>query len=306
MAIGVASPPARKAGAATTTAPRRRISRRRGLIAWVFMLPLLSVNVLVILGPAVISVYYSFTNWSGLGPAKWVGLSNYKQLLSDPDFRNGLVHNLYWTLIFLTVPMAMGLFGAYLLSRVRRYETLFRTLFFVPYIVATVVSSAIWSNLLSPDTGIGKVLGINFLGNPEYALTSVAAINIWSWWGFVLVIFFSAMRSVDTTLYEAASLDGASPLRQYFHVTLPAIRPTVMFIGLMTIVWSFLVFDYIFILTKGGPAGSTDVLSTVLYRDAFSNQEAGYAAAIGIVISLISCAVVGTYMYIRHRRQWEI
>jgi len=181
MAIGVASPPARKAGAATTTAPRRRISRRRGLIAWVFMLPLLSVNVLVILGPAVISVYYSFTNWSGLGPAKWVGLSNYKQLLSDPDFRNGLVHNLYWTLIFLTVPMAMGLFGAYLLSRVRRYETLFRTLFFVPYIVATVVSSAIWSNLLSPDTGIGKVLGINFLGNPEYALTSVAAINIWSW-----------------------------------------------------------------------------------------------------------------------------
>ena len=275
-------------------------------MAWAFMLPLLGVNALVIVGPGVMSVYYSFTNWSGLGPANWVGLANYRQLASDPEFRNALEHNLYWTLIFLTVPMCMGLFGAYLLSRVRRHQTLFRTLFFLPYIVATVVSSAIWSNLLSPDTGIGKWLGVNLLGNPHYALTTVASINIWAWWGFVLVIFFSAMRSVDVTLYEAASLDGASPWRQYLHVTLPAIRPTVMFLGLMTVVWSFLVFDYIFILTQGGPAGSTDVLGTLLYRNAFSNQESGYAAAIGIVISLISAVVVGTYMFIRRQRGWEM
>lgn len=286
--------------------PRRKKSKRNGLIAWAFMLPLIVVNVLVIIGPSAMSVYYSFTDWTGIGAAKFIGFANYTKLVSDPDFRNGLWHNLYWTLIFLTVPMIMGLGGAYLLSRVHRFQTLFRTLYFIPYIVATVVSSAIWSNLLSPDTGIGKILGVNFLGNQHYALSTVAAINNWSWWGFVLVIFFSAMKSVDTTLYEAASLDGASPWRQYVHVTLPEIRPTVMFLGLMTIIWSFLVFDYIFILTQGGPAGSTDVLGTVLYRDAFSNQEAGYAAAIGIVISLMSAVVVGCYLYLRRRRGWEI
>jgi raffinose/stachyose/melibiose transport system permease protein len=270
------------------------------------MLPLVVVNALVIIGPSAMSVYYSFTDWSGIGGANFVGLDNYTKLFSDPDFRNGLWHNVYWTIIFLTVPMIMGLLGAYLLSRIHRFQTLFRTLYFIPYIVATVVSSAIWSNLLSPDAGIGKLLGVNFLGNRHYALTSVAQINNWSWWGFVLVIFFSAMRSVDPTLYEAASLDGATPWRQYLHVTLPEIRPTVMFLGLMTIIWSFLVFDYIFILTQGGPAGATDVLGTVLYRDAFSNQEAGYAAAIGIVISLLSAVVVACYLYLRRRRGWEI
>ena len=276
------------------------------MIAWLFMLPLIVVNALVIIGPSAMSVYYSLTDWTGIGPAKFIGFDNYTKLFSDPDFRNGLWHNLYWTLIFLTVPMIMGLLGAYLLSRVQRFQTLFRTLYFIPYIVATVVSSAIWSNLLSPDTGIGKILGINFLGNQHYALSTVAAINNWSWWGFVMVIFFSAMKTVDPTLYEAASLDGATPWRQYVYVTLPEIRPTVMFLGLMTIIWSFLVFDYIFILTQGGPAGATDVLGTVLYRDAFSNQEAGYAAAIGIVISLMSALVVGCYLYLRRRRGWEI
>jgi raffinose/stachyose/melibiose transport system permease protein len=299
------APPVAK-GTTDTPPVRRKKSKRPGLIAWAFMLPLVVVNALVIIGPSAMSVYYSFTNWTGIGTAKFIGIDNYKNLLSDPDFRNALWHNVYWTLIFLTVPKIMGLAGAYLLSRVRRFQTLFRTLFFIPYIVATVVSSAIWSNLLSPDAGIGKLLGVNFLGNPRYALTSVAAINNWAWWGFVLVIFYSAMKSVDQTLYEAASLDGATPWRQYLHVTLPEIRPTVMFLGLMTIIWSFLVFDYIFILTQGGPAGSTDVLGTLLYRDAFSNQEAGYAAAIGVVISLMSAIVVACYLYLRRRRGWEI
>jgi raffinose/stachyose/melibiose transport system permease protein len=285
---------------------RKRQRRRRGLVAWGFMLPLVAVNVLVILGPSLASVYYSLTDWSGLGGSHFIGLDNYKHLLHDPDFRNALWHNVYWTVLFLTVPMAMGLLGAYLLSRVRRGQVIFRTLFFIPYIVATVVSSAIWSNLLSPDYGVGKLLNVNFLGNGKTALTSVAFVNNWAWWGFLVVIFFSAMRSVDPTLYEAAQLDGASPSQQYRYITLPAIRPTLMFMGLMTIIWSFLVFDYIYILTQGGPAGATDVLGTVLYRDAFANQEAGYAAAIGVVLALMSTVIVSFYLFLRRRRDWEI
>jgi raffinose/stachyose/melibiose transport system permease protein len=285
---------------------RRMQRRRRGLVAWGFMLPLVAVNGLVILGPSLASLYYSLTDWTGLGSAHFIGLDNYTHLLHDPDFRNALWHNVYWTVLFLTVPIAMGLLGAYLLSRIRRGQVIFRTLYFIPYIVATVVSSAIWSNLLSPDYGIGKLLNVNFLGNGSTALTSVAFVNNWAWWGFLVVIFFSAMRSVDPTLYEAAQLDGASHFQQYRYITLPEIRPTLMFMGLMTIIWSFLVFDYIYILTQGGPAGATDVLGTVLYRDAFANQEAGYAAAIGVVLALMSTVIVSFYLFLRRRRGWEI
>jgi raffinose/stachyose/melibiose transport system permease protein len=276
------------------------------MVAWAFMLPMVVINLLVIVGPSVMSVYYSFTDWSGLGSAHWIGLANYRRLFHDSDFADAFVHNLFWTAFFLIVPMAMGLFGAFLLTRIRRFRILFRTLYFIPYVVATVVNSAIWSNLLSPSYGVGKVLGVNFLGNGHYALPSVAFVNNWAWWGFLVVVFFAAMRGVDPNLYEAAQLDGASAWRQFSSVTLPAIRPTFLFLGLMTIIWSFLVFDYIFIMTDGGPAGATDVLGTVLYRDAFSNQEAGYAAAIGIVMALISAVVVTAYLTLRRRKGWEI
>lgn len=303
MALGVS---VRNPASASHASGRATLRRRRGLVAWAFMLPMVLINLLVIIGPSIMSVYYSFTDWSGIGSSHFIGLANYRKLFHDSEFADAFVHNVLWTVFFLIVPMAMGLLGAFLLTRIRRFRILFRTLYFIPYIVATVVNSAIWSNLLSPNYGIGKLLDVNFLGNGHYALPSVAFVNNWAWWGFLVVVFFAAMRGVDPSLYEAAQLDGANAWRQFSAVTLPAIRPTFLFLGLMTIIWSFLVFDYIFILTDGGPAGATDVLGTVLYRDAFSNQEAGYAAAIGIVMALISAVVVTAYLLLRRRKGWEI
>jgi raffinose/stachyose/melibiose transport system permease protein len=293
---------------------KRRARRRRTAVGFAFMAPLLLINLVVIAIPGAESVYYSFTDWSGIGAAHFIGLSNYTHLFSDPDFRNALVHNLEWTAFFLTVPMALGLFGAFLLSRVRRFQVLLRIAYFVPYVVATVVSGAIWQILLSPDQGIGAGLSnlgihwlanVNFLGDPHLALGSVAFVNTWQWWGFLVVIFFAAMQAVNPALYEAARLDGAGAWQEFWHITLPGIRPTLMFLALMTVIWSFLIFDYIYILTQGGPAGSTDVLGTLLYRDAFSNQEAGYAAAIGVVMALISVIAVSSFLYLR-RRGWDI
>lgn len=279
---------------------------RRGLIAWLFMLPLIVVNLLVIAGPGVLSVYYSFTDWSGIGGAHFIGIANYQKMFTDSAFGDAFLHNVWWTLFFLIVPMGMGLFGAYLLSRLRRFVTLFRVVYFVPYIVASVVSASIWQSLLSPEHGIGKFLGVNFLGNSSTALPSVAVVNTWSWWGFLVIVFLAAMQGVNPSLYEASGLDGANSWQQFWHVTLPSIRPTLMFLGLMTIIWSFLVFDYIYILTQGGPAGATEVLSTLQYRDAFENQQAGYAAAIGVVLALISGVVVASYQILRRRRDWDI
>jgi raffinose/stachyose/melibiose transport system permease protein len=268
----------------------------------------------VIAIPAALSIWYSFTDWTGLGPAKFVGLDNYRRLLGDPEFHNAVWHNLVWTLYFLTVPIAMGLFGAFLLSRIQRYQMLLRVVYFIPYVVATVVSGAIWENLLSPQSGIGHGLanigipfldGVNFFGDQRLALGSVAFVNTWQWWGFLVVIFLGSMQSVDPSLYEAARLDGANVWREFWHVTLPGIRPTVMFLCLMTVIWSFLIFDYIYILTQGGPAGSTDVLGTLLYREAFANQQAGYAASMGVVMAMVSVVAVSGFLYLR-RKGWDI
>jgi raffinose/stachyose/melibiose transport system permease protein len=290
------------------------IKVRRLAVGYAFLAPLLVVTGVVIAIPASLSIWYSFTDWTGLGPAKFVGLDNYRRLLGDPEFHNAVWHNLVWTLYFLTVPIAMGLFGAFLLSRIQRYQMLLRVVYFIPYVVATVVSGAIWENLLSPQSGIGHGLanigipfldGVNFFGDQRLALGSVAFVNTWQWWGFLVVIFLGSMQSVDPSLYEAARLDGANVWREFWHVTLPGIRPTVMFLSLMTVIWSFLIFDYIYILTQGGPAGSTDVLGTLLYREAFANQQAGYAASMGVVMAMVSVIAVSGFLYLR-RKGWDI
>jgi raffinose/stachyose/melibiose transport system permease protein len=284
----------------------RRPARRRALIGWAFMLPLVLVNALVVLGPSVSALYYSLTDWSGIGSARWIGLDNYIELASDPEFLGAVWHNILWTAFFLVVPMTMGLFGAFALTRIRRFRLLFRVAYFVPYIMASVVTAAIWKNLLSPQLGIGKVLHVNALGSVSLSLPAVAIVNNWAWWGFLVVIFMAAMRDVNPNLYEAAALDGAGTFGQFWHITLPSIRPTFMFLGLMTIIWSFLSFDYVYIITQGGPAGATDVLSTLLYRDAFSSLRAGYASAIGVVMAAISGVVVLIYLVVRKRKNWAI
>ncbi|WP_196457560.1 carbohydrate ABC transporter permease [Streptomyces spinoverrucosus] len=312
MALLQASRPKAPPPPPAPTARRRKL--RRSFIGFAFMAPLLAVNILVIAVPATQSIWYSFTDWTGLGPADFTGLDNYRRLFGDPEFRNALWHNTLWTAFFLTVPMAMGLFGAFLLSRIKRFQMLFRVAYFIPYVVATVVSGSIWESLLSPDQGIGNGLAdmglpflddVNFLGDPDLALGTVAFVNTWQWWGFLVVIFLASMQAVNPSQYEAARLDGANLWQEFWHITLPAIRPTLMFLGLMTVIWSFLIFDYIYILTQGGPAGSTDVLGTLLYRTAFANQEAGYAASMGVVMGLISVIAVSGFLYLR-RRGWDI
>lgn len=302
--------PTRRGGAGPRGDRRLGFRAQRRLLAWVFVAPLLLVNLLVITGPGLASVFYSFTDWDGLNTPDFVGLANYAEMLASSAVLSALGHNVLWTLFFLVVPMSMGLVGAFLLSRLRRGQAFFRVLYFIPYVLATVVSAAVWRQILDPESGIGSVVpfleDVNFLGNPSLALGSVAFVNNWQWWGFLLVIFLASMRTVEPSLYEAARLDGAGPAREFWHITLPSIRPTFIFLGLMTVIWSFLVFDYIYVLTQGGPAGSTDVLSTVLYREAFQNQRHGYASAVAMLLAAISAAAVLGYLALRRRLRWDI
>ncbi|HWQ12533.1 MAG TPA: sugar ABC transporter permease [Roseiflexaceae bacterium] len=287
----------------------RRISRK-AVTAWLFVLPILLLFALVVIGPSFAAVYYSFTDWSGIGDAQWVGLANFRKLLfQDMSFRKAFTNNVIWMFIFLTVPVAMALVAAGVLAPVRRGGMIFRAAIFIPYILPTVIVAQIWRNLLSPTQGVGAALadiGIQgldkaFLGQSSTALYAIAFVNNWQWWGFLMVLFLAAMQNIPRELYEAARIDGATRWDEFRFVTIPGIKPTLVFMLLMTAIWSFLIFDYVFILTQGGPAGSSEVLGTLLYKNAFNRFEAGYASALGLTMSFFAGVIICIYIALRRR-----
>lgn len=171
-----------------------------------------------------------------------------------------MFNNVRWTVIFLTVPIAMGLLGAALIAPIKRDQIFYRVIFFIPYVIASVVNAQIWRNILSPTMGIGPWLAskgltfadIKFFGDQYIVLYSIAFVDLWHWWRFLVVLYLAAMQSVDRELYEAARIEGAGRWDEFRHITLHGIRPTLVFTLLMTTIWSFLIFDYVYILTQGG------------------------------------------------------
>lgn len=293
--------------------PTGRIWRpSRRMVPWLLVLPVLLLNGLVIIGPAAASVYYSMTDWSGVGSANFIGLDNFEHLFQDGDFFRALTNNLVWMGIFLTLPFGLALLAGSLLRSVRRVGLVLRLLFFIPYILPAVVVAQIWRFLYSPTSGLGAQLAANgipgfdvaLLGNPKTVLLAVAFVDNWHWWGFLMVVLLTAMQSVPHDQYEAARIDGANRWQEFRYVTLPAIRSTVIFMMLMSSIWSFLVFDYSWILTQGGPAGASEVLGTLVVKSAFYRFEAGYAAALGLTMSALAAIPIAIYFFLR-RRGWE-
>jgi len=302
------------ASPASRTRPQsRQVFFRKKVVPWLFVLPILLINVAVVLGPALSAVYYSMTNWSGLGPAEWVGLANFQRLAADGAFRHAFTNNVVWLAMFLTIPVGMALGAASLLAPVKRGSLFFRMALFIPYVLPSVITANLWRALLSPDRGIPAALtdlglpGFDraFLGSPQTVLPAIGFVDNWHWWGFLMVLFLAGMQGIPADLYEAARIDGASRWQEFRDVTLPGIRPTIVFMILMTSIGAFLVFDYIWILTQGGPAGASEVLATLVFKAAFNNFEAGYAAAIGLVMSLLAGAIISVFVFLR-RRGWEI
>lgn len=269
-----------------------------------YVLPTLLINVVIIAIPALLTVVLAFFEWDGISTPAFVGLDNFRALWDDSVFWTALSNNIIWTLIFLTVPIAMGLLAATMMLVARRGSTFFQVVYFLPVIIATAITGRIWQGMIySPITGVAGLLqrmGIdvsNPLAETSTALYGIATVDLWHWWGFLCVIFFAALRQVPTEQIEAARVEGATFAQTIRYVLLPGIRPTITLMMIMTVIWSFLVFDFVYILTQGGPAFSSEVLSTFAYRSAFYDLAVGKAAAISVVISLFGLAA--TVFYIR-------
>jgi raffinose/stachyose/melibiose transport system permease protein len=306
------------AGMESTQRPKRDwmggMKWRKKILPWLFVLPILLIHGIVVIGPSFSALYYSLTSWNGIGKATFIGLENFRRLIFvDPNFKKAFMNNLIWLAFSLTVPMAIGLLSASLLAPIKKGGMFIRTVLFTPYILPAVVVCAVWRNLLSPTLGLGAELakiGINgldiaYLGNTKTSLLSAAFVNNWAWWGFLMVLFLNAIQSVPKDMYDAARVDGANRWQEFIHVTLPGIRPTVVFMLLMTSIWSILVFGWVYILTKGGPAGSSNVLGVMVFAEAFQKYDAGYAAAIGLTMSLFAGIFVVLYNVLR-KRGWDI
>jgi raffinose/stachyose/melibiose transport system permease protein len=269
-----------------------------------FLLPALAINVVIILIPAMFTVAMAFVDWDGVGTPTYVGLDNFRAIFADPVFFTALLNNIKWTLIFLTIPIAIALLASSLLLMARRGRTFFQVVYFLPVIIATVVVARVWQGMIyNPESGLvgwlklhGVVLS-DPLAAPPTALYAVASVDLWHWWGFLAVIFFAALRQVDTAQIDAALLDGANFVQLMRYVLLPAIRPTITLMMIMTVIWSFLAFDFVYVLTQGGPAYSSEVLSTLSYRYAFYNYTIGPAAAVALVISFFG--LTATVFYVR-------
>ena len=269
-----------------------------------YLLPTLAINVVIILIPACLTIALAFFRWDGISPPIFIGLGNFESLWGDRVFWRALTNNFIWTAIFLLVPIAMGLLAATMLLIARRGRTFFQIVYFLPVIIATVITARVWQGMIySPVTGVFGLLDrmgipvVNPLSQPSLALFGVATVDLWHWWGFLCVIFFAALRQVPAEQIEAARLEGATFFQMMRYVLLPGIKPTIILMMIMTVIWSFLVFDFVYILTQGGPAFGSEVLSTLAYRKAFYDLDVGQAAAASVVISLFG--LVATFFYIR-------
>ncbi|GAA2238400.1 sugar ABC transporter permease [Herbiconiux moechotypicola] len=284
------------------------LRRRSQLIAIAFALPALAINLLVIGGPTIAGIGYSFTDWNGISAPEFIGLDNWVRLLNDEALWNALGHNFVYLLIFLTVPLGVGLAGAFMLSRIRRGAALFRVLFFIPYLLLSVINAQIWRNILDPEVGLASALnrigihwldGVYFFADKDLALYSVAFVDSWTFWGFLVVLFLAAMQGIDASQFEAARIDGANAWQEFRYVVLPGIRPTLTFALMIIAIGSLLTFDYPFILTNGGPAGASDVASLLVNRTAFVAREAGYASALALSLSLLSAVFLILFNFLR-------
>jgi multiple sugar transport system permease protein len=244
--------------------------------------------------PIVQSLIYSFQNVTIGGPSQWIGLGNYVTLVKDPQFWNALRITLEFTVSSVAILVVVGFVLALLLQQEGIVIRIVRSIFFFPTIVSLVTIGLVWKFLLDPN--IGFVGGISdFLGLPpvawlqstSLALPTVIFVNIWKNLGFAMILLLAGLKSVPQERYEAARIDGARTLQLVRFITIPGIRPTMLFTTLILTIQTLQVFDLVYVMTDGGPIFTTDTLVNLLYRDAFQNYQTGYASAVSFILFLI-------------------
>ncbi|MFI1988546.1 carbohydrate ABC transporter permease [Actinoplanes sp. NPDC020271] len=295
----------------TAAGTRGRGARRRDTVAgYVLLAPsLVGVGGFLLL-PVVVVLGISLFRWDLIAPARWTGLDNYASILSDPAFGRTLAVTAVFVLLVVPLQTALGLAAALLLDQRLPGSTWFRAILVLPWISAPQALGVVWRWLLDPSDGaVDALLGrrVEWLTSPTLALPSVAAVTIWANAGFVALFFLAGLAGIPPQFTEAARIDGAGPWQGLWRITLPLLRPTTFFILTTGVLSSFQVFDTVYAMTRGGPAGRTEVVAYAIYREAFVDFRMGRAAAMSVVLFLLLITVtIAQQSYFRRRTTYEV
>ena len=277
-----------------------------------FGAPGVLVYVCFVLAPIGVSVGYSLTNYNPFGPStRFVGLSNYTQLFTDPEFLTSLRVTTTLTLIVVIVPNVLGLGVALLLDRRGWFYNALRSVFFTPVVLSSVVVSIIWTRLLADDglvdqvlRGVGVAHPPGWLSDPTYALYSIGAILSWQMLGFCAVVYLAGLQGIPQDLYEAAAIDGASPVQRFRRITWPLLAPALTINTIVMLITGFKVFDHVQVITNGGPGtGTTATIAFNVLQTGFNANREGYASAMAIIMLVIVAIVSAVGLRILQKRE---
>jgi ABC-type sugar transport system permease subunit len=258
-----------------------------------------------IIGPVLYTGYLSLTNWDGVSQADYIGPRNFERLFKDRDFHTSLANNVRWLAVFITVPTALGLGLAMIFNAEMRGGRWFKVSFYSPLVLSLAVIGLIWAWIYNPRLGLVnsflRGIGVEdppgWLADRQLVIWCIIVAGIWRQVGYVMILYLAGLKNIDPTLVDAAQVDGASRWQLFRYVILPLLAPVTTIIVVISIIDSLRAFDLVAIMTRGGPAGASNVLANFMYIEAFNNYKMGYGAAIAVVLFSISLVFILFYLW---------
>jgi multiple sugar transport system permease protein len=289
------------------TKPTRKgaAERQDNITAWLMSTPAVLLLSVFLIIPFLMAFGLSFTNQRLIPnvnvPTQFIGLTNYGRMLEDSSFVQALLNNLLFAVVVVPVQTSLSLGMALLVNQKLPGVNFFRTIYFVPVATVMVVVAVIWSLIYNSPQGLmnafanvvtfGAVKEVAWLDNPVTAFPAIMLLSIWQGAGYQMLIFLAGLQSISIDMYEAAGIDGATPVQQFWKITLPSLRNTLIFVVVTTTIFAFQLFDQNWIMTKGGPQNSTLTLVMKMVQDGFQQQKIGFASAISVIFFLIVFAI---------------
>jgi ABC-type sugar transport system permease subunit len=272
---------------------------------WLFLAFPFTLYLLWVIGPAVYTFYLSLTEWDGLSKPVFVGFYNFRLLFDDSVFIKSLLNNVKWLVIFIILPVILGLALAMILNKEIRGEKFFKASIYSPMILSPAVIGLIWSWIYDPAGGLLNTtlnaLGLSFLtggwlSDPKLVLYCIIAAAAWRHTGYVMVLYLTGLKGIPPTVIEAARVDGAKGWRMFIHIIFPLLKPSTIIVIVVTIIDSFRAFDMVNMMTQGGPFNSSNVLANFMYIEAFKNYRMGYGASIAVILFLLMFGFIVMYL----------
>jgi multiple sugar transport system permease protein len=283
---------------------------RSALLGYALLAPSLFGVVCFLLLPMLVVGWLSLHRWDLLGPIRYVGLENWQSVLSDSSFGNSLLVTAVFIAIVVPLQILLGLAAALLLVRGLPGSAIFRTIYVLPWVCSPLAIAVLWSWILAPTDGaVSTVLSrqIDWLTDPGLALPVVSAVTVWTNVGYVALFFLAGILAIPEQIHAAARIDGATSWQRFWHITLPMLRPTLFFVAVTGIVSAAQVFDTVYALTGGGPAGRTDLVAHRIYAEAFGAAAIGRAAVMALVLFAILIGItLIQHIYFRKRISYDL